>query len=381
MTAVNPFRDRRRTLSTLLQLGALPWLALAPTPAVATTLYALVDTGEIFASETSGATWEVRATLPVPDAVALIGGESPEELYLATERGLVHRSASAGADWDIVGAVPVSDVVDLAGRDGAILLLTQSGLLWRSLDFGTTFDAIATLGASDAVSLVLGPDAALYAATRTGWIRRSIDGGVSWAVVGTVPVSDARSLRTRAGSLYLLSESGLVHRSADAGATWTTFGTTSQVGMRGLAPLGADLVAVTREGLVGRSATGAAWSWVGHVNQLRVTALANDVPQVSSVPDGPPSRPAPLRVTAAWPNPVRAGGLVRLETSGGTPERAFATELFDAAGRLVSRRSGLASATAGSVLDWPTDGLAPGVYLLRVRQGGAAASRRIVVID
>ena len=48
-------------------------------PGHASTLFALVDTGELFASDDQGITWTVRSVLPVSDAVGLIAGSSPLE--------------------------------------------------------------------------------------------------------------------------------------------------------------------------------------------------------------------------------------------------------------------------------------------------------------
>ena len=49
-------------------------LASIPLNAGATTLFGLIDTGELDASGDTGDTWQVRSALPVSDAVGLAAG-------------------------------------------------------------------------------------------------------------------------------------------------------------------------------------------------------------------------------------------------------------------------------------------------------------------
>ena len=105
--ACNPRSTIVALLSALL-LGAVMMVACAP--ADAASLYALVDTGELFFSEDQGVTWSVRAALPCSDAIALAARESADDLYLATAGGAVYHSADAGMEWLLQGAVPAADV-------------------------------------------------------------------------------------------------------------------------------------------------------------------------------------------------------------------------------------------------------------------------------
>src|SRR5262245_21259217 len=94
---------------------------LGVSPAGAHSLYALVDTGELYVSADQGATWDVRSTLPVSDAVGLMAGTTSARLFLVSASGLVYRSLDAGVNWTAIGSVASDDVVDLGIRpDGTL---------------------------------------------------------------------------------------------------------------------------------------------------------------------------------------------------------------------------------------------------------------------
>ena len=59
----------RRIMESVLTLAFT--MGAAVSPGSASTMFALVDTGELFASDDDGITWTVEAALPVSDAVAL----------------------------------------------------------------------------------------------------------------------------------------------------------------------------------------------------------------------------------------------------------------------------------------------------------------------
>lgn len=350
----------------------------SPGPEVrATSLFALVDTGEIFSSTDQGGTWGVLATLPVSDASGLVAGDSPSRLFLVTEAGIVYRSIDAGLNWTAAGAVPASDVVDIAARaDGAILALTATGTVWKSLDQGSSFSALGTITASNLVSLAVGANGKVYALTGTGEVAESAT-GASWITVGTIAVPDAVSIRSFGAGLYVLSSTGLTYRSLNSGVAWTAVGTVSQVSMAGLTPMADKLVAVSREGLVARSANGTSWDWVGHVNQLNVRALANDIPQVSAVPE--PGAAPRLRVLPPWPNPLPRGGAATLTVD--LPEADdvwFA--VYDLSGRLTASEPARPVGPGPQALRWAPGLQAPGVYFIRISTARSGSSDVRVVL-
>ena len=62
------------------------------------TLFGLVNTGELYSSDTEGASWSVLSALPVSDAVGLAAGDASTELFLVSETGTFYRSDDAGSN-------------------------------------------------------------------------------------------------------------------------------------------------------------------------------------------------------------------------------------------------------------------------------------------
>jgi photosystem II stability/assembly factor-like uncharacterized protein len=88
---------RNRRAAVPLRVAVLAGLiSVQPITAHATTLFGLVDTGELFASIDEGESWQIRATLAVHDAVALAAGATPSDLYLVTTSGVFYSSNAAG---------------------------------------------------------------------------------------------------------------------------------------------------------------------------------------------------------------------------------------------------------------------------------------------
>lgn len=366
-----------RQLKTLLAYILV--LLGANQPASAGTLFGLVSTGELFASEDSGMTWIVRAALPVSDAVALVARTSEQDLYLAGASGSIHRSTDSGVNWDWVGSPPVLALVDMAiASNGDLLVLSATGDLYRSVDLGASFTPLATLGVSNATALTVGSAGRLFALTRTGELYRSQDSGVNWTIRGTVPTSAAVDLAPAGNDLHLVAATGEDYRSPDEGATWSAVGTIGQVGTVSALFHEGLVLAATREGHLAGSTDGAAWTWRGSINQLTLTDLAVDTPQVTGVPDS--TIPAPIRVGHPWPNPARSGGSFSINLVLERPTRVGMT-LHDAAGRRVATRPDEAVANGTHHLGWDIPGLPSGRYWARIETAdGFATTRSWVVI-
>ncbi|HMB69512.1 MAG TPA: hypothetical protein VKU85_09370, partial [bacterium] len=316
---------------------AVALAAALPPGARATTLYGLVDTGELFTSTDFGLSWTVHSTLPVRDAVGLLRGVSGNELHLVSRSGSVYLSGDGGASWSAVGAVPAHDVVamDVAlDPQNTLLALTATGTLWASTDGGASFTGAAALPAPDQVSLTHDAAGNLYALTETGTVRESTDHGVTWTAKGVLPVSDAVEAVAFGADLLALSGAGDVWRSQDAGASWSATGTLSQVHMSGMM-VGAPgrLYAVTREGEVALSVDGTAWVWAGTINQLNVVALATDLPPTGVDVTLPVTER--LLLSAPQPNPSRGGSTFRITLASPDIVRLV---LYDVRGRRVAER-------------------------------------------
>ncbi len=362
-------------------LLALSMTALVVTPAAATTLFGLIDTGELYSSPDNGASWSALAALPVHDAVALSARTSSLDLIAISRFGSVYGSSDGGLTWTAVGVVPAHDVVDLAilpNHNGVLLVMTAAGSLYQSTDQGASFTALAALVGSSFVSLtVTASGAACYALTRTGEVYESTDGGTSWEIKGAVAVPDAQQLRSSPAGLCLLTASGDVLRSTDAGATWVTVGTLSQVGMRGLARIGTSLVAASREGHVAISSDGMNWTWRGSINQLTLTALATDEPVTTSTQLAPTLEPSVLSVGPPFPNPSRGrvSFVVRAQR-----DDVVRLTVYDLAGRRVAHGEPQSLGAGAHLLTWVPRGVAAGSYVVRIEGHlGVAAARTWVV--
>lgn len=352
-------------------------------PAGGATLFGLVNTGELFASSDGGATWTVRASLAVYDAISIAAGETSDELFLITRSGLAYQSTDAGVNWTAVGAVAASDIADMLIRpNGDIFLLSETGILWQSTDNGVTFISLSTLAASNHVSLTADDSDNLYILTQTGEIARSTDEGVSWSTVGVVTTSEAVEIRAVDSDLFVLTGSGNVAKSTDQGISWTMVGTISQVHMSSLTLDGTDLIATSSEGLIASSTDGITWSWIGSINQLTVEALGNDTPTSTGIrPDVPPSISA-LHLDPPWPNPRSGrGGLTFISFTLPEPD-AVAVELYNVEGKLVRQRPPeMFPKSDAHVIQWDAGELASGIYFVRlVTAQGFKAHRKLAVV-
>lgn len=362
---------RKSPAAGALAAACLLCLASAVTPAAGATLFGLLNTGELYESADGGASWSIRSTLPVSDAIALGAGATANDLYLVSETGSFYSSGDAGMNWTAIAAVPASDVVALVPASARLMLLTKSGSIYTSTDMGANWTGVGAIAASDVTSATL-DGSTYYALTKTGSVYQSNDDGVSWSAVGTITTSDAVDIVAFDGSLWALTGAGDLAKSTDSGANWTFVSTLSQVGMTTLIRGENELVASTGAGEVAATPAGNSWSWRGVINQLTVRALATDIPIVTGVGGGPAP---PLAFSAPWPNPASAtiSFALDLET-----DAAVRVEMYDMAGRLVARPVDGEIFPAGRTFrTWRPDGLEPGIYHLRARVGDSERVRRV----
>jgi hypothetical protein len=364
---------RLTTLASAFAVGA--------SPVGAETLFGLVDTGELFASVDDGASWNVRSTLPVRDAVGLVRGISGNELLLVSRAGGVYVSADGGTSWTSAGAVAASDVVAVDVRirpNVSLLLLTAAGTLWESAD-AITFSPLVTLRAPDHVSITHDAAGNLYALTETGIVGASANGGSTWRAHGAIPISDGVEIEAVGSDLFVLTGAGDVWSSADAGSSWVAAGTLAQVHMAGMV-LGESgvLYASTREGEVAVSSDGASWMWVGLINQLNVVALATDSP-VTGTGVLPPTLGSILLSTPR-PNPHRGtGGSVFYFTLPSPETIRFL--LYDVRGRLAASRHPERFRAGPHSVYWDPGVGASGTFYVRMTtDSGRSAGTRWVLL-
>lgn len=354
---------------------------LAASASGATTLFGLVNTGELYSSADQGLTWAIRSSLPVRDAVALSAGASTSQLYLASASGVVYRSPDAGLNWTAVGAVGANDVVDLVVKtDFSVVLLTATGTVYRSVNSGATFAATGALTGSNFVSLGMsGSGAALYALSRSGEISKSNDNGASWTTRGAIAVSDAIRIRMVLGKLYTMTSTGDVFTSSDSAATWTARGTLSQVGLTSLTSDLGTLIVGAGTGEVATSADGITWKWRGAINQLTVKGLGVDTPAATAV--GEPSGDLAFSASLPRPNPALRGQAVTLAFRLSQAARV-SLELYDSSGRRVDSRPAQSFQAGPGSIPWAPAVHGSGLYFVRLRtDAGRTADARMVLLN
>jgi hypothetical protein len=354
--------------------AAAPLLLVIASAARATTLFGLVDTGELFESA-DGTTWSVRGVLPVRDAIGLVAVSSSAELVLASESGTVYRSTDGGLSWSALATLPAWDVRAIgASGSGDVFLATASGTVFR--DTGSGAVAVGAIPASNVTALTrLGIDTFVLA--ETGEVYRSGDEGVTWSVAGLLPVSNAIAIVALGGDLFALSAEGTVAKCSDLGATWTVVGSLSQVGMTSLLATTDRLYTTTAAGEVASSLDGTGWAWQGAINQLTVRGMAHDSPALGV--DGPAAVARPIEFLPVRPNPTRGAARLLLDLV----EAADVTiEVFDAAGRFVDRPLDHERLPKGVTTQlWRPASIAPGAYFVRARFGMREETQSVVVTD
>jgi len=117
-------------------------------------------------------------------------------------------------------------------------------------------------------------------------------------------------------------------------------------------------------------------------SEVQALAAQRQPCEAVSVGDAPLAARS-LDLAPPWPNPSAEGMNFEFRTPGDAPARA---EIFDVAGRLVSRPLG-DQLLPGGTHRFHWDGrdvtgarAAPGVYLVRVRSGAAIAAQRVVLV-
>lgn len=364
--------------STLLAASAVAALAAPVRAGVASNIYALVTTGEVYASADSAKTWHIAGTLAIRDGISLYADPfNPGLLLLLTRSGSEYFSYDAGASWTATGAAPFDDAVSSHIRfsDGFPFVLTQHGTAYSHSDDGSWI-AVGNFAASDCVSLAgadaLHPHVAL---TRHGIVWQSGNDGVDWRAVGSLGYDNCVGIVAYNNVHLAVTGTGEVLTSEDDGLGWFVSAVLNQNHIAAIDVYGDLVVVSTREGEIATSPDGLRWTWRGATGQLAVTALGSDVPQVTAVTPPPVSRGS-LTLGAPYPNPARGGATVQCAVT--LPRGSGAqARLVDARGRVLAVQALAPEAGAQRVLRWETAQLPGGVFASEVvaTTGARAATR------
>jgi len=183
-------------------------------------LYALVENGEAWASETGGLAW--RVILPLAgEALARAEGSpslaqepSPAQLALNPSQSGINGRAQWGHVTSLA-LVPYSDGRIWAAMDGVLVAGTDGGASWSAVDSpAETSRPGNSRSGAPVVALLNDPrvQASLYAALADGHSYRSDDDGATWIALGAPGAARVNMLaldpETR-GLLYAATEDGI----------------------------------------------------------------------------------------------------------------------------------------------------------------------------
>jgi photosystem II stability/assembly factor-like uncharacterized protein len=335
------------------------------------------DGGSSFAISTNGIASNDRKNWNTP---YVIDPHNPQVLYLGTQR--LYRSVNRAASWS-----PVSpDLTNGAGGSGGVI-------------FGT----ITSVAVSPADGQVL------WAGTDDGNVQVSQNGGISWEnVAGSLPnrwVTRVVAHPSEAATAYVTLSGYRWHeyqphvlKTTDYGLTWQDI--SSNLPEAPVNDLIADpgqsgrLYAATDIGVYVSHNDGVSWEELGdglplapvvdlrlHVPTHKLVAAtygrsmyAVDLTTVSA---GEPAGGGALSVRLA-PNPLTETGMADVWFG----EKADATvEIFDGAGRFVGTVFQGHAAEGRKRLELNRNAFpAPGLYLVRLRQGRSERTEKIMVL-
>jgi photosystem II stability/assembly factor-like uncharacterized protein len=228
--------------------------ALALSPGAPSTLLALIDTGQLYASLDGGASWSLRGPTTLTSGFErrlYVAPADPSLVFALSLPGGLVRSSDAGQTWQTVhGGLPTSEggeayVLSLA-FDPANVAIIYAGTggwtgqghgVYRSADGGLTWQP-ANTGMLDYRITALAIDPAdsntLYAGSDDGYLFKSTDSAVTWMDISaglpfsgyaggalhSIIFSAAANSCPPACTLYVLNQNQGLAYSPASGASW-----------------------------------------------------------------------------------------------------------------------------------------------------------------
>jgi photosystem II stability/assembly factor-like uncharacterized protein len=191
------------------------------------TMLAGFESGGIYRSVDSGATWQLASTgLTGKDPGVTSFASLGSLVYVSTDYG-VSRSNDKGLTWTplSIGFSSLGlPVMELQVHGTKMFLATHGEGVYRSLDSGATWTR-ANAGLADTnVNTIYLYGSSLYAGTDGGGVYRSVNDGDSWQLMST-GLADGNGKRVMsfagvAGSIVAGTRTGAYY-STDSGVTWT----------------------------------------------------------------------------------------------------------------------------------------------------------------
>lgn len=304
-----------------------------------------------------------------------------------------------GVTWAETGArLPTATLVGVA-RSGDTIVVAGGADSFRSTDGGASWAALAP-------GLLLGRvvafGGAFYNLNGIGQVLRLE--GDAWTQVAFGGANLATDLFVEGGQLWAKGSVGSLYASAD-GATWSEETTARPTEWALVLPTPDDetpwflhqftfaqsLFLSTDDGATAEDVTGdyprdangalctsnfavTPTAVVGNAWACSFTDLSQNRVVRLAIGGGTAraDRPGATGIEIAVPNPARAASRVRVTLDAPGP---LSVDVVDVLGRRVARLG----ETVGAKIEAPLPALVPGAYVVRVRAGGRAASRAVVV--
>ena len=329
---------------------------------VSTGVILMMSNSGVHRSTDSGITWTRVAgfTQTTYSAVETATGD----LLVGTFNQGIARSTDNGEAWAFVASPLVRTRKLVRAPDGTLYGILdnisdrtiEAGII-RSTDDGLTWayanDGFATVPGRGQ-SLAVDQEGRVYASFMDSpgpW--RTDDGGTTWTEVKAGLTSSTVQLIVDANSnVYSAQQDGSIYVTADGGATWTAVTTTPTGRYPSALAFGPD-----RELYIGSSGRGV-------YRSSNAVSVEGDAAESS------------LELTA-FPNPIASATTLRFTLQDPSEVKV---SVFDVTGREVAGVVERAFAAGSHELTWQPDGLASGVYVVRVDAGAASITRRIAVV-
>jgi photosystem II stability/assembly factor-like uncharacterized protein len=351
--------DRGETWENVAFFQFIETLTVAPN---GTIHMGVTGTPGAYRSEDEGKTWtalglrNVDALVRTQEGTLLAGsGQSTEGLY---------RSTDDGDDWQLVleeraralletegGTLYASTLDDDAGDhhnkvDSILYRSTDDGASWTQTDL------------QDAAPVALAASGGAIFATNRTQVLRSTDDGDSWPVVYEA-ASRVRALQAASnGDLFAGTGEGVL-RSSDGGDTWRSIAEWPRTRRKSRHPL-----LIGRQGYV---YTGVRDRGVFRSSEPAISTARDPAPQASSGFALDPAHPNPFRQRATIPFTLPQAARVTLTA-------------YDVLGRRVAEVASERYAAGTHEVTWNAGELPSGVYVLRLKANGRAATRSVTVV-
>lgn len=352
--------------------------------------------GGIFRSADGGVTFK-PTSLNRGHIWALL--QTPAAAYAGAEGGL-WRSTDGGATWQQV-ALTHTHVYDLDydPANGVAYAATWGGGLYRKRDSETTWQPINTGLPADAVGgleIMTHPATATVIASIYGYgMYRSTAVGTQWESAATdIATPYAYALAATTTRAFAGTWGDGVWRSENFGQTWMRSGlaglhvydlaSNTEGYNRGI------IYAATNDGIYRTTDNGATWNSFARKGEAVFSLAVTDAGQVGAgmaaavavqgVSATPAEDEVPVAFTigAPYPNPLHSGQELHLPVTL-TEATSVSATLQDVLGREVAHVAPQVRSIGTSTLQLGVEGLAPGLYLYRVRIGKDEVVRKVIV--